>query len=105
MTRSLAMQALVELQLRAARGQIALRGSQFRDQDPDRLQRFLRRQRLYRQLVGCADALVDLIGKVGRDRFELVDSFGNELSGLDEHGYLRVPVLIYRSANAGKRRS
>ena len=36
------MQALAELQLRAARGQIALRRSQLRDQDLDRLQRFLR---------------------------------------------------------------
>jgi hypothetical protein len=63
MTPSLAMQALVELQLRARSRETALCGSQLRDQDLDRLQRFLRCQSLQGQFFRSPDALVDLVGK------------------------------------------
>ena len=78
------MQALVELQLRARSRETALCGSQLRDQDLDRLQRFLRGQSLQGQFFRSPDALVDFVGEKSRDGFKLVDRLGDELTRLDE---------------------
>src|SRR5262245_55026815 len=90
MTALLAMQALAELQLRARNRETALRGSQLGDQDLDRLQCFLRGQRLDGQFFRRPDALVDFVREKSGDGFELVDRLGDELTRFDEHaGILR----------------